>query len=262
VTQRSFPFDSTGIANEGDWASLMGWMLPTGVRAGDLNSFALGTTSGLNQDIQSGRSFMNGMWHESNATVTKTVATNAPNGSSRIDRIALKKDTTANTVDIVVVPGTAGAGIPALTNTASITYSKLYRLTLNANSATINSTVDEREYCNRPRWNVVGAGANPAFENSWVQYNSGGYSDVAYYLDPMGFVHLRGLCKNGTIGSSIFTLPAGYQPPYKHLFPAASNTAFDYVTVSAAGAVVAETTTGASNTWVSLDGISFGVTGL
>lgn len=260
MTQRSFPFDSTGIANEGDWARILGWTQPTGVRYGELNNFALGTTSGLNQGIQSGRSFMDGVWHESDATVTKTHATNAPNGSIRIDRIALKKDYTSNTVDIVIVPGTPGAGIPALTDTATVKYSKLYRVQLNATSASINSTVDERDYCNRPRWTVVGAGSNPAFENSWVQYNSGGYADVAYYLDPNGFVHLRGLCKSGTMGTAIFTLPAGYQPAYKHLFAAASNTAFDYVTVSAAGAVVPETVSGASNGWVSLDGISFGVT--
>src|ERR1044072_5953762 len=179
MTQRSYPFDSTGIANETDWANLARLWYPTGVIQGDLNNFANNAPSGLSVGIQSGRSYMDGVWHESNATETRSVATNAANGSARVDRIALKLDRTANTVDIVVAAGTPGAGAPALTNTATVVYSKLYLANLNANATSITSITDERAYANRPVWLNVGGSGLPGFENSWQNFKAG-YAPVGF----------------------------------------------------------------------------------
>jgi hypothetical protein len=60
-------------------------------------------------------------------------------------------------------------------------------------------------------WHSVGNSGEPAFTNGWVNY--GGYPALQFRKDPFGKVQLRGAVKNGTLGTSIFTLPLGYRPP-------------------------------------------------
>jgi hypothetical protein len=110
-------------------------------------------------------------------------------------------------------------------------------------------------------WHEVGASGQPPFQNGWV--NVGGvFSTAAFYKDPYGVVHLKGLIKSGTVGSPIFSLPEGYRPAAELNFAVLSNSAlgilgiqptcffqlctFHNVTLDAG-----------SNPWVSLDGISF-----
>lgn len=95
----------------------------------------------------------------------------------------------------------------------------------------------------------------PTPTNSWVNYD-GTFNQLGYMKDPSGFVHLRGLVKNGSSGNAaIFTLPVGYRPQYQCLFCCMTNgPAACRVDVSTAGVV---TPTGASTTWLSLDNIVF-----
>lgn len=51
----------------------------------------------------------------------------------------------------------------------------------------------------------------PTFTNSWVNYDPTTWT-VAQYRKKSGVVYLEGLIKNGTVGLSAFTLPAGYRP--------------------------------------------------
>jgi len=99
----------------------------------------------------------------------------------------------------------------------------------------------------------VEAWTAPSFANSWVDFG-GGYESAGYCLDLMGFVHLRGLVKTGTVGATVFTLPAGYRPEGRAVFAVASNGAFGQCDVTAAGAVIAVS---GSNVSFSLDGIVF-----
>lgn len=56
------------------------------------------------------------------------------------------------------------------------------------------------------------------FYNSWTNYG-GGWDSASYLKDVFGYVHLRGLIANGTIGDvDAFILPAGYRPAYRVLF--------------------------------------------
>lgn len=117
-------------------------------------------------------------------------------------------------------------------------------------NATVSNVViaDNETTIQQPAW------SNATYQNSWVDF-SASYHSVGYYKDSHGVVHLRGVAKNGTNGTAIFTLPSGYRPSKGMIFPAASNSAFGYVDISTGGAVVA---TG-SNIWFSLNGISFKV---
>jgi hypothetical protein len=60
-------------------------------------------------------------------------------------------------------------------------------------------------------WHEVGAAGEPAFQNGWVNFG-GVYSPVSFRKDSAGVVHIQGLVKSGTLGTTIFTLPGGYRP--------------------------------------------------
>lgn len=95
----------------------------------------------------------------------------------------------------------------------------------------------------------------PTLLNSWV--NFGGANTTAQYMkDEMGFVHLKGMIKTGTIGTVAFTLPAGYLPSSEGTsrFPAVSNDAFGQLGITTGGNV---TPLVGSSTWFALNGITF-----
>lgn len=94
----------------------------------------------------------------------------------------------------------------------------------------------------------------PTFTNSWVNYGSG-FNDAGYYKDALGFVHLKGLIKSGTVGSSAFTLPVGLRPQATELLGTVSNGAVGRVDIATSGTVTP--TSPSNNTWVALDGLTF-----
>lgn len=96
-------------------------------------------------------------------------------------------------------------------------------------------------------WNAAG------FQNSWVNYD-GTHNPAGYYIDKEGVVHLRGRIKNGTIAATVFQLPAGYRPPYTEYHTAGGSATPTEVSIDSSGNVVVAVGT---NTWVSLDGITF-----
>ena len=105
-------------------------------------------------------------------------------------------------------------------------------------------------------WHIVGEAGEPAYENSWVAYDSDTqYGGAEFMKDAYGFVHLRGLVKSGVINADVFTLPEAYRPAYRHLFPVqqGSNT-MQRLDVDDSGYVrlVAGT-----NNYLSLNGIKF-----
>ena len=95
----------------------------------------------------------------------------------------------------------------------------------------------------------------PTLENSWVTYNAA--NNVAEYLiDDNGFVHLRGILKNGSSASAdMFSLPQGFRPALGEVFAGVSSSGFAGISVDANGDVRAYT--GGSVTFTSIDGITF-----
>lgn len=96
----------------------------------------------------------------------------------------------------------------------------------------------------------VGGASEPAFQNSWVNF-SAGWQSARFWKDPMGVVHLEGLIKSGTPGSTsvAFTLPAGYRPSLDLTCATYSAAGVGRITVKASGDVVVEA---GSTTWTSL----------
>jgi tetrahydromethanopterin S-methyltransferase subunit B len=68
----------------------------------------------------------------------------------------------------------------------------------------------------------------PTLLNSWVNYG-GVYAVAGYYKDPIGLVHIKGLVKDGTTGTAIFSLPAGYRPSEQLMFNTGAYTGAAYV---------------------------------
>lgn len=97
----------------------------------------------------------------------------------------------------------------------------------------------------QPAWVAV------SFSNSWVDFG-GAYETAAYMKDKLGFVHLKGVIKTGTIGTACFTLPAGYRPSATTYMACASNGSIGVLQITSAG--VATPVNGSSS--------SFGISGL
>jgi len=96
-------------------------------------------------------------------------------------------------------------------------------------------------------WNNVGTVGQPAFMNSWVNYDTGWAP--ARFAKKLDIVYLQGLVKNGTIGDlPSFLLPSDYRPPGTELmFHSDSNPEVDSrIDVNVVGAGGVELVIGAN----------------
>jgi len=100
---------------------------------------------------------------------------------------------------------------------------------------------------------IVGDTGEPAFENSWVNYDTSVYGYTRFKKLSNGRVVISGLVKSG-VSTTIFTLPSGYTPAHQCWFAGNANAAFASMTVTSDGAVRRQT---GSNVWCSLEGIQF-----
>jgi hypothetical protein len=98
------------------------------------------------------------------------------------------------------------------------------------------------------------AWVTPTLTNGWVNFDSATYPSCAYMKDEMGFVHLKGMVKGGTIGSNLFGLPPGYRPLKTTFFTVDSSNAWGQCIVSANGLVNAHI---GGAKWFGLDNITF-----
>lgn len=95
----------------------------------------------------------------------------------------------------------------------------------------------------------------PTLAGTWVNFDAvPGFAQAAYMKDSLGFVHIKGLVKSGTVPSTIFTLPAGYRPMNNLYISSTNNAAIAVVRVQAVGDVVADT---GGNTAFSINNIHF-----
>lgn len=113
---------------------------------------------------------------------------------------------------------------------------------------------DELVVAREPNFKKFGGAGAPPYQNSWVNFGSG-WQDGGYWRDPLGWVHLRGLVKSGTVGSALATLPPGFRPKLSETFIVSSNSATGRVDVQADGQIIPQAPS--SNTYVSLSNIRF-----
>jgi hypothetical protein len=99
----------------------------------------------------------------------------------------------------------------------------------------------------------VGAAGQPGFLSSWVNFGAP-RGNISFWKDRLGFVHLAGTAKTGTLASTMFILPTGYLPLASEYFPVSSNGAYGECYVDSTGHVVPQV---GSNTSFSVAGITF-----
>ena len=121
---------------------------------------------------------------------------------------------------------------------------------LEAADAALDSRVDALE--DYDSYHVIGQPGQPAFENSWVNYDITSYQAASFWKD-RNMVHIAGLVKSGS-SFTVFTLPSGYRPPFAEFFPAATDTGYGSVVVGADGHV---SLISGGTGWASLSPISF-----
>lgn len=108
-------------------------------------------------------------------------------------------------------------------------------------------------------WNVVGAAGQPAFQNSWVNYGISTWATAAFFKDPGGVVHVRGLVNAGTLGTTVFQLPVGYRPAMQEMFIGWSHLGAQRIDIQPTGALVVNGSgafPSGGSSYVSLSGIS------
>lgn len=115
----------------------------------------------------------------------------------------------------------------------------------------VANAVTNAKLATNEAWRVVGASGQPAFENSWTNYDIT-WASARFKKDITNTVFIEGLVRSGT-AATIFTLPAGYRPTN------AANNMFTGLTnpnvvlrfnITSAGAIVLDA--GYSNTWASI----------
>lgn len=105
----------------------------------------------------------------------------------------------------------------------------------------------------------VGAAGEPAFQNSWVNYDAADAGRQARFRkDPTGRVRLAGTIKTGATGTVVFTLPVGYRPPGYVSATVSASGGQAVCQVAADGTVILYQGTGANvSTNAFLDGVEF-----
>ncbi|MGK9253430.1 hypothetical protein [Paenibacillus humicus] len=97
----------------------------------------------------------------------------------------------------------------------------------------------------------------PTLINGWVNYD-GGTPPAGYMLDSSGYVHLRGLIKNGATagGTILFVLPKGYRVATQLNVPIVCSAGLiSQLTIDSTGVV--RIGMPASGVWTSLDSVTF-----
>lgn len=93
----------------------------------------------------------------------------------------------------------------------------------------------------------------PVFQNGWTQHDNT-WAQPGYYKDSIGIVHLRGLVRSGTAGSTIFTVPPGYRIGWPSHGVTASSGGYAEYNIFTDGRV---THRGSHTGWFSLDHITW-----
>lgn len=91
-----------------------------------------------------------------------------------------------------------------------------------------------------------------SYANGWVQYDT--VNQPVRYRRIGGIVYLAGTLKDGTLGSTAYTLPSGFRPARQLLIVTSANNAYALLLVNADGTVMPYS---GSNVWFATDTARF-----
>ena len=129
------------------WKALLGPVIASeGVFQDQLNDLVLGGLPATPVTINTGRALVNGIWYESDASVSIAIPTPAAN--PRVDRIVLRADWALQTVRLTRIAGAEGAAPtpPAITQNDGVTWDlPLWQVFVTV-GAVISTWRDERRF--------------------------------------------------------------------------------------------------------------------
>lgn len=212
VTLDTYTFFASGAGQTtvvAQWELAARQWLRDGVIVGELNELAVyADATGMQVKVKTGYGSVRG--HPGGITSEKTLGVTAAHASlTRIDRVVLRLDDTNSRMEIDVVAGTAGAGVPATpVQTATVWEIPLARVTVPPADASIDAgqVTDERTFA-RPHGVDIGdvkmiAGAN-APDSAWLLCQGQTVSRVTY----ADLFAKLGAAYGGGDGTSTFQLP-------------------------------------------------------
>lgn len=162
MVERSIPWTGSTVGDAGPysnedwqavWRSMLGRSANVGVLAQRLNELAVaGATSPVS--VATGEALVHGTWYQNDAS--ENVAIPTPGSATRVDRVVLRKNWTAQTVRITRIAGTEGGGAPSLVQSDGVTWDvPLAQVSITTGGAI--TLTDEREFIFDPAGSV-----NPA----------------------------------------------------------------------------------------------------
>jgi hypothetical protein len=102
------------------------------------------------------------------------------------------------------------------------------------------------------------AWVNATLQNGWANFDPTNWTVARYRRSAMGEVIVQGLIKSGTFGTTALTLPAGFRPALKLMYPAVDGTnTGQRVDVNNDGTVVPIAGTTNNNGYFTLSAIRF-----
>ena len=164
-----------------------------------------------------------------------------------LDQYAVETQTTASSTKTTPVDADT---LPLVDSAASGALKKLTWANLKATLKTYFDTL----YAPARVLHLIGDTGEPAFENSWVNYDTATYYPAGFWKDAQGWLHFQGLVKNGT-APTICTLPAGFRPTKQVGGTISAGGTVGWATLSANGVLMLNGANAASYTY--LDNLSF-----
>jgi hypothetical protein len=196
------------------------------------SGYTVPTSASLTATIAAGVAFVNGLY-VSRTAVAKTFTASKDTYIDLLDN---------GTIVYIAVTNNVGTGFPISTNTDGTAGLRLAKV---VTSATAITSVQQYGY------DLLGnlvyntspiARQDPvtfvSMGGGWVNYGLDNWANAGYNKDALNIVRVRGLIKNGSNNSVIFTLPVGYRPVTRIMFTGFSDTGPTRLDVNPDGTVV------------------------
>lgn len=213
MAKYAFPFDDKPIYEE-SWKRMAQYWLATGVLKGVLNELQVyADSSGMLVRVNAGAAWIKGHYFESDVLETLSIAS-SDFTNPRIDRVVIRVDWTANTLDFAVLQGVPAVSPVAPALTQNIARWEIPLATVRVDAATLtvsaDKIVDQRTFTKNVNVQPPSKLTMTLF-NSWVVEN--GYV-ARYWKDELGVVHVDAFIKGGSVAAFtvISNLAAGYRP--------------------------------------------------
>lgn len=204
MAENSFPFDAGAGSSitEDSWTKMARLWVPSGVIRGEmlgLEPFADG--SGMNVKHRTGRGIIEGHYYENDAEKTLAIGANT-SGATRLDRLVVRLDKTANAITSIIIPGVTANTLPALVRTTTVWDEPLAQITVaNAAASIVADNVQDHRHWSNPSGGLLDYKENnsnsvvnqiAASTNNAVWINATGLANLNFWTPGNRRVRIQG----------------------------------------------------------------------